>query len=136
MSFNWFADAGLTVPLTRGDFVRGATPGNVNRVFYFGSPLAGRQLQNVADPGVDPLEVSIVDAAGGSGVAASEVRLASSFAGLATATGGAPLGIGTTILSGAANAVPVFVRLASALTAEGAYDDISLQVADWLESEV
>lgn len=136
MSFNWFADAGLTVPLTRGDFVRGATPADVNRVFYFGSPVVGKKLQAVSNPGVDALQVSIVDASGGSGVAASEVKIAATFAGLASATGGAALGIGPTILSGASNAVPVFVRVSSALSTVGNYDDITLRVADWVESDV
>lgn len=136
MSFNWYADAGLTVPLTRGDFVRGATPADVNRLFYFGSPATGKKLQAVSDPGVDALEVSIVDASGGSGVAAAEVKIASTFAGLAGATGGAPLGIGPTVLSGPSNAVPVFVRISSALSTVGNYDDITLRVADWVESDV
>ena len=136
MSFNWYADAGLTVPLTRGDFVRGATPADVNRLFYFGSPATGKKLQAVSDPGVDALEVSIVDASGGSGVAAAEVKIASTFAGLAGATGGAPLAIGPTVLSGAANAVPVFVRVSSSLSTVGNYDDITLRVADWVESDV
>ncbi len=135
MSFNWYADAGLTVPLTRGDFVRGSSLGDVNRVVYLGSTDTGRQLQAESDPGVDALQVTVVDADGGSGVAASEVKLALSFAGLAGATGGAALSIGPTILSGAANAVPVFVRLGSALTAEGNYDDISLRLSGWVESD-
>lgn len=134
-TFAWYADAGLTVPLTRGDFVRGSSVAPVNRVFYFGSPAAGKQLQNVNDPGIDPLQVSVTDSSGGSGVEAADVKLASSFAGLDSATGGAALSIGTTILSGAANAVPVFVRVSSALTAEGNYDDVQLRVADWLESD-
>lgn len=133
-TFAWYADAGLTVPLTRGDFVRGTTPADVNRVVYFGSPEAGKQLQNVNDPGVDPLQVTVVDAGGG-GVATADVRLASSFGGLASATPGAALNIGSTILSGPANAVPVFVRVSSSLAVVGNYDDVSLRVADWLESD-
>lgn len=134
-TFAWYADAGLTVPLSRGDFVRGTTPANVNRVVYFGSPVAGKKLQKVSDPGIDALQVSVMDSAGGSGLAAADVKLASSFAGLDGAVGGAALGIGATLLSGPGNAVPVFVRVGGALTAEGNYDDVSLSVADWLESD-
>lgn len=134
-SFSWYTDAGLTVPMTRGDFVRGTTPSNVSRVVYFGSPLAGKQLQHVNDPGVDPLQVEVDDAAPGAGLAAADVKLASSFAGLDGAVGGAALSIGATLLSGPGNAVPVFVRIGGALTTEGNYDDLSLRVADWLESD-
>ncbi len=133
MSFAWYSDAGLTVPLTRGDFVRGSSAAPVDRIVYFGSTDTGKQLQNVNDPGADPLQVSIV---GGDDVPAADVFLALTAPGLNTATGGAPLSIGTTILSGPSNAVAVFVRIDSDLTAQANYDDASLRVADWVESDV
>lgn len=132
-TFAWYADAGLTVPLTRGDFVRGATPAPVNRIVYFGSPVAGKLLQHASDPGIEPLQVTVVDAASGSGVAVADVKLASTFAGLDSAVGGAALNLGTTLASGAGNAVPVFVRVGGSIATPGNYDDVSLQVADWLE---
>lgn len=136
MTFAWYSDAGLTAPLTRADFVRGSTATPVNRIAYFGSTATGKRLENVDDPGVDPVQVSVVDAASGSGVEVANVKLALTFAGLDSATGGAPLSIGTTILSGAANAVAVFIRITSAITTPGNYDDVELQVLDWLESDV
>lgn len=133
-TFAWYADAGLTIPLTRADFVRGSTLSNVNRVVYFGSPTEGKVLRRQSDPGVDPLQVAIVDANGAAAPAAADVKLASTFAGLDSATPGAPLSIGTVLNSGAVNAVPVFVRFGGSISAPGEYDDLSLQVSDWLES--
>lgn len=134
-TFAFFADAGLTAPMTRADFVRGSTAVAVDKIVYFGSPATGKKLQNVNDPGVDALEVSAVDAASGSGVEVANIKLALTAGGLASATGGAPLSIGTTLLSGSANAVAVYVRLTSAITTAGNYDDTSLQVADWVEAD-
>lgn len=136
MTFAWYSDAGLTAPLVRADFVRGSTATPVNRIAYFGSTDTGKKLENVDDPGVDPVQVTVVDSTVGPGVEAADVKLALSFAGLDSATGGAPLSIGTTILSGAANAVAVFIRITSAITTPSNNDDVSLQVLDWLESDV
>lgn len=135
-TFAWYADAGLTAPLTRADFVRGSTPSDVNRVAYFGSPAAGRQLQAASDPGVDALQVAIVDASGGTDPAPEDVKLASSYVGLDSAVAGDPLAIGVTILSGAANAVAVYVRFSSDISDAGQYDDLSLRVSGWLETGV
>jgi len=136
MTFAWYSDAGLTAPLTRADFVRGSTATPVNRIAYFGSTTAGKKLQKVSNPGVDPVQVTVADSGLGSGVEAADVKLALTFAGLDSATGGAPLSIGTTILSGAANSVAVFIRITSAITTPSNSDDASLQVLDWLESDV
>lgn len=136
MTFAWYSDAGLTAPLTRADFVRSSTATPVNRLVYFGSPATGKKLQKVSSPGVDQLQVSVADSAVGSGVEVANVKLALTFAGLDSATGGAALNIGTTILSGAANAVAVFVRITSSLTTPANHDDVSIRVLDWLESDV
>ena len=134
-TFAWYSDAGLTAALTRADFTHGSTATPVDKVVYFGSPASSKKLQSSVTPGTTPLQVAISDAAGG-GVAVADVKLALSSIGLGSATGGASLNIGTTILSGSANAVPVFVRLTSALTAIGNYDDVSLSVSSWVESDV
>jgi len=134
-TFAWYSDAGLTAPLSRADFTRGSTAAPVDKLVYFGSTATAKKLQNSITPGTDPLQVTVADAAGG-GVAVADVKLALSSPGLDSATGGAALTIGTTILSGSANAVPVFIRLNSSLTTIGNYDDVSLSVEDWLESDV
>lgn len=134
-TFAWYSDAGLTAPLTRADFTRGSTAAAVDKLVYFGSTATDKKLQNATTPGTGPVQVVMADAAGG-GVAVADVKLALSSPGLGSATGGAALNIGTTILSGASNAVPVFIRLNSSLTTIGNYDDVSLRVEDWLESDV
>ncbi len=134
MAFNWWADAGMTVPLTRLDFARTTAAAAVDAVAYFGNPTAGTKLQRASDPGIDPLQVEVSDAASGSGVETANVKLASSAAGLASAVAGASLNIGTTINAG--TAVAVYVRVDSSITAVGNYDDVSLAVPDWLETAV
>lgn len=133
-TFAWWADAGMTIPLTRLDFVRGPTPGAVDASAWFGSNVSGKQLQAASDPGTDPVQVSIVDAASGSGVEVAHVKLALSQAGLAGATAGAALPIGTTIPAG--SPVQVWVRVTSPTTAVGNYDDARIEVAGWVESDV
>jgi len=74
-------------------------------VFYVGTPESGNKLQDATNPGVDPIELSIVDASAGSGVEASHIKLALSEAGLSSATGGAALSLGTSIAGGTGLAV-------------------------------
>jgi len=78
--------------------------------FWVGTPTATNQIQATSDPGVDPIEVSFDDSAPGSGVEESHMRLALTEGGLAGATPGATLGLGTTILGGSGNAVRVWFR--------------------------
>ena len=134
MAFDWWADSGMTVPLTRLDFVRTATPAAVDAKAYFGNPIAGTKLQNSTSPGSAPLQITVDDSAPGSGVEAAGIKLAASVGGLAGATAGAPLGIGTTLFAGPA--VTVYVRVTSGITALGDYDDVSLLVPDRLETAV
>lgn len=66
---------------------------------------------------------------------ASEVRLATSKAGLDTATPGANLDIGTTVTGG--TAVPVWMRTASGVhPAGGPYADLRLETVDLVETTV
>lgn len=131
-SFAWWADAGMTVPLARLNFVRDTTPSAVDAVAWFGSPVAGQTLRRQSAPGVDPLQVEAVDAASGSGVAVSNIRLALSSAGLSSATPGAALNMPATINAG--TAIAVYVRVDSSIATVGNYDDVTLQVGDWLET--
>lgn len=132
MAFNWWADAGMTVPLTRLDFLRAESPVPVDGVAYFGNPIAGTKLQRASSPGAAPLQVAVADTTPGSGVEVANIRLASTPAGLASAVAGAALNIGSTLPSGVA--VAVYVRLTSSLAAVGNYDDVSLGVGDRLET--
>lgn len=132
-TFAWWADAGMTIPLARLDFVRSATPGAVDAGAWFGSPVAGKQLQATPTPGTTPVQVSLVDAAAGSGVELADVRLALSQSGLAAATPGAALTLGTTLASG--SAIQVWARISSAIAAVGNYDDMRMRVAGTVETD-
>jgi len=133
MSFGFFTDAGLTVPITT--FRHFST--QADRLVWFGSAVAGQQLQDDTAPGVDNVLVSIVDSAGGSGLAASSVRLAATNGDLTAATGGAALSLGHTVLSGGANAKPVHIRFDTSAGVTGTdYTDLSLAVAGVIESAV
>ncbi len=134
MSFGFFADAGLTIPLSV-DLRHFSTQGD--RLIYFGSPDAGRQLQDSTAPGVTALQVSIADSASGSGLASESIKLASTSGGLDTAIGGAALGLGNTVLSGASNAKPIHMRFDTSSGTVGTdYTDLGLAVLNTIESAV
>lgn len=135
-NYGFYADAGLTVPLSVGGVQQVAGGSPVDRLIYFGNPTAGRRLQAVSDPGVDPVVLEVVDGDEGGGLPASAVRLALSSGALDTAEPGDPITLGTTLLSGAENAVAVYVRTDAGEAALGTYDDLSLAVFDVVETEV
>ena len=134
MSFGFFADAGLTIPFT-GSLRHFSTQGD--RMIYFGSPSSGQQLQDSTAPGSANVQVSITDSAGGSGLAAASIKLAGTSGGLTSATGGAALSLGHTVLSGAGNAKPIHMRFdTSAGTVGTDYTDLGLAVLNTIESAV
>lgn len=134
MSFGFFADAGLTIPLSV-DLRHFSTQGD--RLVYFGSPSSGQQLQDSTNPGVTNVQVSITDSASGSGLAAASIKLAATSGGLTSATGGAALSLGHTVLSGAGNAKPIHMRFdTSAGTVGTDYTDLGLAVMNTIESAV
>lgn len=139
-SFGFFHDSALTQPIEAGTELSGThvsgvgTP--IDTLIYFGSPYAGLKLQMASAPGVAPIIISIADANAGTGSPASEVKLALSSGGLASATGGASLTLSHTVLSGTANAVPIYTRRTSALAASGYDTDLSLNANGVLEFPV
>lgn len=108
-----YVDSALTTlatpPLAFTQDNLGAIPPH-QRQFYLGSTDSLLKFQADSAPGVDPITLQIVDTATGSGQPASAVKLATTQAGLAGATGGASLALGVQILSGVVNAVPVWVQ--------------------------
>ena len=138
MTFAFFADAGLTVPLNSSNpvaFAQLAAGAPVDRIVYFGSADVGKKLQRATDPGVDALEVSVIDTDAGGGLPVTALTLALSSAGLDTATPGDPVSIGATINSGAANSVPVFVRADADSATPATFTDLLLRVAGALETD-
>ena len=72
----------------------------------------------------------------GSGVAVTAVKLALSSGDLATAAAGMPLNVGTQLLSGGANVLPIYVRIDTPALAIGKYTDLSLATSQLLEEAV
>jgi hypothetical protein len=140
ITFKGYHDSAMTQEITSGNpltatHVVGATD-PVDKIVYFGSTASGKKLQAASTPGTDPVVISIYDAASGSGAPASEFKLALSSGGLAGATAGASLNLSATILSGVANAVPIYVRRTSAIGTSGAYTDVSLKTNSVIEAPV
>jgi len=99
-----------TLPLAFSQDDAGLLPPHQRR-FYVMWPASGAwKFQANSDPGVDPITLSVVDSAPGSGQPASALKLALTQSGLATAVGGDPLDLGTEILFGAVNGVQVWVE--------------------------
>jgi len=97
-------------------------------VFYIGTPTSGNKLQlaeSEGTPGVDSIEVSIVDASAGSGVEATHIKIATSKAGLSSATGGAAVGVAVEIPYGSPQ--PVWYQWDNSV-GSGDYTEISLQI--------
>lgn len=132
-TWNFYSDPGLTTLAAGGaTVVQAGAP--VDRVLYFGSPVASKQLRAASNPGTDAITITPTDAAASSGAPASAIKLSLSFAGLAGATGGAALPVGTVLNSGAGGAVAVYVRTTPGALGLGTYGDISLQTNDVVES--
>lgn len=127
-----YDDAGLTtlatLPLAFTQDDLGVIPAHERR-FYLGNADAGYIFQAASDPGVDPITLSVVDAVPASGQPASAIKLATTQAGLAGAVGGADLELAATILSGAVNAVQIWVQFDDATAAVATDTDISLALS-------
>lgn len=98
--------------------------------------IGSHQKQANSNPGVDPILFEVVDAAPGSGHEAGEVTLATSSAGLDTATAGASLDLGTTLLSGVSNAQPVHIRIVNQVASVGTSTELSVDIVATVDSEV
>ena len=131
MSFNLYADAGLTtLAPVRLLQLASVAPATVDGVMYLGAPNAALTLQAESDPGVDPLVINTLDSAPITGAAATAVKLALSNGALTAATGGAPLNLPATVLGGVANAVPIHYRFAPQTLDAGQYTDLSFSITD------
>lgn len=131
MSFGFFADAGLTVPLTSLQVTISTAGGSSEGIVFFGSPAAEASLTR---DGGGAIEIEIADADPGDGLAATAVRLALSAFDLDSATPGDPLDIGETVQGGAAHARAVFWRVTVAAGAASTFTDLGLSVPDVLEA--
>ena len=134
MTITWkfYADAGMTAELTSLPLQVPDVGGTTETVVYFGSTIAGKTLQAASNPGTDAITIAPQDADGATGLEASNLKLALTYAGLAGATAGAPVSVGASRISGAALAI--YVRLTTAAEAVGSYTDLSLKTNALLEA--
>jgi|WetSurSiteA1Bulk_404760.scaffolds.fasta_scaffold21253_2 hypothetical protein len=132
-TFKFYSDINLTTAIT-GNVAIGE--GSVVNVFYLGSTDSTKKLQDSTNPGVTPMEVSIVDANPGSGPTTAWVKLALSSGGLSSAVAGDPLVIGTTVLGGNANCLPIWVQIDNSLSGSSSSTDLSIQITDVKEFSV
>lgn len=94
---------------------------------WLGSTDTGWRFQADSNPGTDPIMVSIIDSASGSGEPTTAVKLATSQGSLAAATPGAALSLGTQVDAGVGNAISFWARIDDATLTAGAYTDLKLQ---------
>lgn len=141
ITFKFYHDAALTQEITSGnpltaiqDTANLLAP--VDKTIYFGSTVSGNKVQVVTNPGTDPVIVSLVDSASGSGAPTTEFKLGLSTGARDSATAGAALTLSTTINSGVGNAIPIYTRRDSVLTVAGTYTDISIQTNSLIETPV
>ena len=128
-TFNFYLDAALTIPLTSALLTSQNADGSSGAQdfqLWLGSNAVGKTLRADSDPGIDQITLSIVDAASGSGEPAAAIKLATTQGGLAAATGGAPLNLGTSVVSSVAFAISFWVRLTDATHVVGTYTDLSM----------
>lgn len=140
MSTTWqlFHDSALTNPVEAGDPIAltAAYGGSADLQLWYGSTTASVRIQSTTSPGTNPITLTPVDAASGSGQPNTALKLASTQAGLASATGGAALALGTTLSSGVGNAVSLWVRWTPSGTTAGTFTDLSINSNDVTESPV
>lgn len=130
MPFNFYQDSGLTTIVDVGTEIAvtqkddGSSP-PVDRVVYLGSNDVAKKLVAASNPGVDPMVVYF----GHDTTLTDLLRLATTSGGLDTATPGAGLNIGTQVLSGVANALPIHIRFDfDPPMAIGEYSDLTLTI--------
>lgn len=141
VSIKFYHDAALTQEVNSADplyalqdTVNSLAP--VEKQVWLGSTATGTVFKANSNPGVDNIAVSAADSDGATGQTTAAVKLATTSGGLATATAGAPLTVGTTLNSGVAGAFTFWVQLDDQAAAIGAYTDLSLTTNSLNETPV
>jgi hypothetical protein len=138
-TFAFYTDAALTSPFAGNLVAAQNADGSTDPIvtaLYFGSTDEDRQAQADSNPGVDNLAVTIADSAPGTGHATTEVKLASTQGGLAGATPGASLSLGTTVLGGVENAKPIWIQVDDATATIGTATELSIEINGIRESVI
>lgn len=131
-SFKFYKNAALTELFVLGtDYIGPVTsPPDDSLIIWFGSTDATKKLQAASPgtPGTTPVYVTIEDAASGSGLEATDVKLADTYAGLSSATGGADLSLTATVLGGVSNAAEIYIEVDFAAGGIASDKNVSLNV--------
>lgn len=135
-TFQLYADAGLTTPWLPADRIGPVTAPPEDFVIYFGSTNALNKVEAVSAPGTDPILVNIVDSAPGSNLEASDIKLATTNAGLTAATPGAALNLGPVINGGVGNAVEIHLRIDFAAGGAVTDETVIIETNDLVESNI
>lgn len=102
-------------------------------VIYIGTPTSGTKLQATSNPGVDDITVTPQDAAGGSGVETSNIKLADDPGSFGSVVAGDPINLGVEITFG--NPAAVYVQFDNdVLTGTQTDANISLIIAAMTET--
>ena len=145
LTFKIYTDAAMTTEqvgnLVATQNADGSTPAVefqlwIGSLGSAGGDTADRKIQAESDPGVDPINLTVVDAAPGGGHEVAEVKLALLQAGLAGATGGAALNLGTTLTSSTASPVEFWVSVDDATGAIGTSTELSIDTVLVRETSV
>ena len=123
-----YLDAGLTTEATTADMAAAASA-SADLQLWLGSTASGMKFQATDDPGVEAIMIDIVDTASGGTLPDTAAKLATTQAGLASATAGASLSAGTTINSGVGNAFVFWLRMTDTLAAAAAQNNLKLTIA-------
>jgi hypothetical protein len=128
-TFKWYLNSSLTTELTTLSQAFGSdgSDGAIDKLVYLGSTTSLKKILAASDPGVDAIPISIADDDGsGTGQAATSVKLALTQGDLDTAVGGAAIDGPAQILSGVAQALPVWIRRDPSNLTVGTYDDLTI----------
>jgi hypothetical protein len=111
--------------------IQGIISASVNKQLYAGSPDAGLIHQRKTLPGVNQLQVSLVDNDTGDIVLPANIKMALTEGGLAGAVAGASLNLGTSIESGVEGAVTFWLQYTDASGAVAEFPGaLSLKILD------
>ncbi len=139
ISLDYHTDAALTTPLPGNLIIQQAIDGStgpVQSVLFLGSNALARKFQTEVSPGVGTILLTIVDATPAVGHLPSEIKLATTQVGLASAVPGDPLDLGTTLFSEVVNAQEVWIEVDDPNLILGTEVDLSVNTNSLIELDV
>lgn len=101
---------------------------------FLGSLGSSVKIEANSNPGVDNITISVNDTSPASNHETTEIKLATTQGGLAAATPGASLTVGTSVLSGTANKFEFWVRVTNAVSTIGTITELSIDTNSLKES--